>query len=103
MAFIAVRKRSITQHPITARVSFDSGCPICSSVQFLYDFTAGLKKVSQCAGCGLVRFDNRSGSDPAGMPPQTNEPSKNSVPQEFTLAAPLRELITYVSAVYAHG
>ncbi len=101
MARIGVGRHSLARHPVAARVNLAGGCPICANVQFLYDFTAGRKRVSQCAGCGLVRVDAKSASEAANVSPLLSDNAKPANAPEFRLAPLTRELIAFAKNAYA--
>lgn len=68
MAILHVARLAAQERAGSARVKVPGGCPICGTSQFLYDFTIGRRRLSQCAGCALVRADYKPHQSPVGFP-----------------------------------
>jgi SAM-dependent methyltransferase len=97
MAILPVAARAAQQRAVSARVDVASGCPICGTAQFLYDFTVGRRRLSQCAGCGLARLDTKPNADAAASPASLD---KGHVSARGPLAPPARDLLTYAMKTY---
>jgi hypothetical protein len=68
MAILNVARLAAQERAGSARVKVPGGCPICGTSQFLYDFTIGRRRLSQCTGCALVRVDYKTHAASADAP-----------------------------------